>query len=126
MERPGEKGGIDGGRPALYFQKAITESDHGDHGPITRPITPITNDSDSDSQTDHAADHGDHGTDHETGGLSIVNNSNQPGLEGAWLSTHHTSNFVPVFATGPGADYFDGLLDNTDIGQQLITMILAD
>ncbi len=64
--------------------------------------------------------------DHEAGGLSIVDNSNGPGLAGAWKTGGHTGNFVPVFATGPGGDYFDGLLDNTDIAKQIITLILAD
>ncbi|MFC1481019.1 alkaline phosphatase [Candidatus Neomarinimicrobiota bacterium] len=64
--------------------------------------------------------------DHETGGLSVVNKSKGPGLESAWKTTGHTGNFVPVFATGPGGDYFDGLLDNTDIAKQLITMMLAE
>jgi alkaline phosphatase len=64
--------------------------------------------------------------DHEAGGLSIVDKSYKPGLKSAWQTTDHTGNFVPVFATGPGADYFDGILDNTDIGQQLISLILAE
>ncbi|MFJ7831459.1 alkaline phosphatase [Peribacillus sp. NPDC097284] len=29
----------------------------------------------------------------------------------------HTANMVPVFATGPGSEAFDGVLDNTDISQ---------
>lgn len=29
----------------------------------------------------------------------------------------HTANMIPVFATGPGSEAFDGVLDNTDISQ---------
>ncbi|MFU2018155.1 alkaline phosphatase [Peribacillus butanolivorans] len=29
----------------------------------------------------------------------------------------HTANMIPVFATGPGSEAFDGVIDNTDISQ---------
>jgi alkaline phosphatase len=32
-----------------------------------------------------------------------------------WVSGDHTANLVPVFAIGPGAEKFSGIIDNTDI-----------
>ncbi len=54
--------------------------------------------------------------DHETGGLNIVGGSiDGHDLEISWQSSHHTGQMVPLFAEGPGAFEFTGVLDNTDI-----------
>ncbi len=57
--------------------------------------------------------------DHECGGVAIHDGSNGS-LNVQFTSDYHSANMVPVFATGPGAEYFDALLDNTDIGKALI------
>lgn len=54
--------------------------------------------------------------DHETGGLAI--NGGQ--LDGSkiqleWTTENHTGIVTPVFAFGPKAEYFSGVMDNTDI-----------
>jgi len=54
--------------------------------------------------------------DHETGGLAI----NGGKLDGSkiqlgWTTKSHTGIVVPVFAFGPKAEHFSGVLDNTDI-----------
>ena len=54
--------------------------------------------------------------DHETGGLAI----NGGKLDGSkirlgWTTKNHTGIVVPVFAFGPKAEHFSGVLDNTDI-----------
>lgn len=54
--------------------------------------------------------------DHETGGFSIndgVYKENK--LAGAFTSTYHTASMVPIFAFGPGAAHFQGVMDNTEI-----------
>lgn len=58
--------------------------------------------------------------DHETGGLQI--HPEKPGLplELRWSGAGHTGEFIPLFAQGPGAESFTGLLDNTDIGKKLL------
>jgi alkaline phosphatase len=54
--------------------------------------------------------------DHETGGLSIIGGDMETGeMEASFGTTHHSSVMVPVFAFGPGADKFTGIIDNTDI-----------
>jgi alkaline phosphatase len=54
--------------------------------------------------------------DHETGGMTI----NGGKLDGTklnleWTTKGHTGVVVPLFAFGPNAQHFTGLLDNTDI-----------
>ncbi len=53
--------------------------------------------------------------DHETGGLGILQGSNQDSLEIKYAGKSHTAQMVPVFAYGPGAAHFNGIYQNTDI-----------
>jgi alkaline phosphatase len=61
--------------------------------------------------------------DHETGGLQIHPEKPALPLELRWSGVGHTGEFVPIFAQGPGAEGFTGLLDNTDIGKKLIKLM---
>ncbi len=72
--------------------------------------------------------------DHEAGGLHIQHPGDRlltyPDDEGAelvaaWTTSSHTSNFVPIFATGPGSEVFDAFIDNTFVGQKLIEYVNA-
>lgn len=61
--------------------------------------------------------------DHETGG---VNTTVSPATGKATVhygATSHTAAPVPVFAFGPGAELFDGLMDNTDIAKRLAQLL---
>jgi len=63
--------------------------------------------------------------DHETGGLSLAEatigkGSKQPAQ---WATTSHTAIHVPIYAYGPGAFEFTGMLDNTDIPRKLAKML---
>jgi len=54
--------------------------------------------------------------DHETGGLTVVQNNgvgNWPDV--TWSTTGHTGVNVPIYADGPNAHYVAGVLDNTQI-----------
>jgi alkaline phosphatase len=54
--------------------------------------------------------------DHETGGLSLPGGDfNQGTVESKFGTTDHTGVMVPVFAFGPGANYFQGVQENTDL-----------
>ncbi len=54
--------------------------------------------------------------DHETGGMSIVGGDMEKGtVSGAFSTDYHTATMVPVFAYGPGAENFIGIMENTDI-----------
>jgi alkaline phosphatase len=57
--------------------------------------------------------------DHETGGASIVQGSMRDSLEIKFTSKSHTATMVPVFAFGPGAEFFHGIYDNTDLHRRL-------
>ncbi|MBR2958946.1 MAG: alkaline phosphatase [Bacteroidales bacterium] len=62
--------------------------------------------------------------DHETGGLTLPDGDIEKGLNTPrfhWGS--HTGCMVPVFAYGPGAEYFSGIHENTDI-PELIRWIM--
>jgi alkaline phosphatase len=54
--------------------------------------------------------------DHETGGFALTENTLTDGKPSGKFSTkNHTAVMVPVFAYGPGAEEFMGIMENTDI-----------
>lgn len=57
--------------------------------------------------------------DHETGGLTLAPTSKLNDVSIEFASNAHTPQMVPVFAMGPGASYFSGVYDNTDIYKKL-------
>lgn len=58
--------------------------------------------------------------DHETGGLTIENGNFETGMvQGDFTTGGHTGIVVPVFAFGPGAEDFQGFMDNTDIPKRI-------
>lgn len=62
--------------------------------------------------------------DHETGGLSIL--PTPQGYRAAWASTDHSAEMVPIFAIGPGAERFSGILTSAEVGRALFAAIGAD
>lgn len=63
--------------------------------------------------------------DHETGGLSVANEGSDQDLSAHWTSGNHTGNMVPIFASGPGSERFDAIVDNTFIGESLIHFLIS-
>lgn len=58
--------------------------------------------------------------DHETGGLALIGGDMSMGIvEGEYNTHHHSATMVPVFAFGPGAEHFTGIMKNSDIGKML-------
>ena len=61
--------------------------------------------------------------DHETGGLLIEQDNKRyqasKNIKATWNTAvgrgGHTGAMVPIFAYGPGAENFSGILDNTDV-----------
>ena len=54
--------------------------------------------------------------DHETGGFSIIGGDINAGIvEGKFTTGDHSGVMVPVFAYGPQAELFGGIMENTDI-----------
>jgi alkaline phosphatase len=61
--------------------------------------------------------------DHETGGVTIVGGDRKMHNVKLNFSTKdHTAVMVPVFAYGPGAEYFNGIYDNTEIFRKILTL----
>lgn len=62
--------------------------------------------------------------DHETGGFAIVGGDMESGMvKGAFATGDHTAVMVPVFAYGPGAENFTGIMENTDIPRKIMNLM---
>ncbi|MBA4408192.1 MAG: alkaline phosphatase [Odoribacter sp.] len=62
--------------------------------------------------------------DHETGGFALVGGNMKTGMvKGAFPTGDHTATMVPVFAYGPGAENFTGIMENTDIAKKIMTLL---
>ncbi len=57
--------------------------------------------------------------DHETGGYAINPGSTMDKIEPGFTSDYHTGVMIPVFAYGPGAEYFRGIYENTAIYEKM-------
>lgn len=57
--------------------------------------------------------------DHECGGLALNPTRDPQSVQLAWTTKDHTSQWVPIFAIGPGAERFGGVIDNTDIAHTI-------
>lgn len=69
--------------------------------------------------------------DHETGGLTIVNGNRTFDLHDhqvdyAWTTGGHTGGMVPLFAYGTGAEYFSGVMENTDVPKIMCRLLGLD
>jgi alkaline phosphatase len=65
--------------------------------------------------------------DHETGGMAIVDGNYETGMvKGEFPTGSHTGVMVPVFAFGPGAEQFTGIMDNTDIPNRIRKLLLGN
>lgn len=63
--------------------------------------------------------------DHETGGMALTGGSMKDGIvKAAFPTNEHTSVMVPVFAYGPGAEEFIGIMENTDIHTKMKKLLL--
>lgn len=66
-------------------------------------------------------------SDHETGGLAVAEDGAGE-LVAAWATglsgrlSDHTADLVPIFAAGPGAERFRGLLTAADVGRILLEL----
>jgi len=62
--------------------------------------------------------------DHETGGMALLGGNMQSGMvKGGYSTTDHTGVMVPVFAYGPGAENFTGIIENTDIPKKIMKLM---
>ena len=63
--------------------------------------------------------------DHETGGLQLTAGTTAKDAIFKWSTDDHTGGPVPIFASGPGAEAFAGVLDNTAVHDRLRTLLLG-
>lgn len=62
--------------------------------------------------------------DHETGGLTLVGGDLKTGeVRGRFTTKGHTGIMVPVFAYGPGAEYFAGIDENTSFFDKFVKVL---
>ncbi len=65
--------------------------------------------------------------DHETGGMAITGGVTKEGIVKAEYPTKgHTAVMVPIFAYGPGAKEFIGIMDNTDVHDKMKSLLLGN
>ena len=66
--------------------------------------------------------------DHETGGFAVLDGSVESNTvsQTAFATGGHSTTMVPVLAYGPGSEAFGGIIDNTDIGRQIIHYLEKD
>lgn len=63
-------------------------------------------------------------SDHETGGLVLLDAAKDKGyVLGAFATTDHTGIPVPLMAYGPGAERFQGFLENSDIAKRIYQLL---
>ncbi len=62
--------------------------------------------------------------DHETGGMTMMNSSDDPKqLRVEWVTDYHTAVPIPLMAYGPHAIEFTGWHDNTDVGIKIAELM---
>ncbi|VAW13053.1 Alkaline phosphatase [hydrothermal vent metagenome] len=65
--------------------------------------------------------------DHETGGFALLDGNMGSGMvKGGFVTGGHTGVMVPVFAYGPGAENFTGIMENTDIYHKIKRLLLDE
>jgi alkaline phosphatase len=60
--------------------------------------------------------------DHETGGLRVSETRQRRRWRMEFSTAEHTGTMVPIFAFGPGAEAFTGIMDNSDVGKKLLAL----
>lgn len=66
-------------------------------------------------------------SDHETGGMALTNGDISTGaLRAEYPTGGHTGVMVPIFAYGPGAEEFIGIMENTDIYVKMKKLLLNE
>ena len=65
--------------------------------------------------------------DHETGGMALTGGNIEEGfVRGGYPTKGHTGVMVPIFAYGPGAEKFIGIMKNTDIHDKMKKLLLGN
>lgn len=63
--------------------------------------------------------------DHETSGMAVKKgNPEKRTLDVIFSSKSHTPVMVPIFAVGPGAEHFSGIMDNTELFEKMYQLLI--
>lgn len=63
--------------------------------------------------------------DHETGGFTLTSDEGDYNkIKPTFSTSGHSSTMIPVFAKGPGAEYFNGIYENTEIYHKMKQLLL--
>ena len=63
--------------------------------------------------------------DHETGGMVVLDGNYESGMvKGEFTTGDHTGLMVPIFAYGPGAKEFIGIMENTELNSKLKNILI--
>ena len=60
--------------------------------------------------------------DHETGGITLTHDAGRE-IVMRYASGRHTGTLLPLFASGPGAERFAGIIENYRVGELLLEML---
>ena len=60
--------------------------------------------------------------DHETGGITLPHDQDRNAIM-TYSTQSHTGALIPIFAAGPGAERFGGILDNYRVGELLMDIV---
>ena len=63
--------------------------------------------------------------DHETAGITLTYDENRDPIM-QYASGAHTGVLIPLFASGPGADRFSGIIRNDEVGRILLELVRGD
>ena len=66
--------------------------------------------------------------DHETGGLALIStnadfNLSEQGVEFKWSTGGHSGQMVPIYLYGAGAEWINGIMENTELNAKLKELI---
>lgn len=63
--------------------------------------------------------------DHETGGFNLLGGNIEKGsVEGSFANHSHADILVPIYAYGPGAERFTGIMENAELGSKIKELLM--
>jgi len=109
----------------FFMMSEVATTDHGNHG--NKPALSVKGALQVDwavaAALDFAEARGDTlvlvTADHETGGISAIRSPDGEKTTVHYSSSSHTALPVALYAYGPGAECFEGLIDNTDVAKTI-------
>ncbi len=64
--------------------------------------------------------------DHETGGFTLGSGDSYNDIKPTFGTGGHSATLIPLFAYGPGEEYFDGIYQNTDVFHKILLALNSE